>query len=155
MAKTEKPKVKPLPFRQQKLAKLIAENRGNKKSDGELMREAGYSEVYSKNPRQLKRTETWQSIMDKQLPESLVARRHKQLLNKKETFVDEVVDERGRKKKQIVRSKEIHVPAVTKGVELAYRLRGKLTDRVGLDIESTKIDQALARLRKIIPESKS
>jgi|GEM_PF-5257305 len=148
----EKPKVKhPQKLKQKILAKKLSDNilHNKGKTEGELMRESGYSESYSKKPAMLKRTLAWQEIMEKAIPEKLVAMRHKQLLNKKETFVGE--DEKGVKK--IMRSKEIHVQSVAKGVELAYRLRGRLQDSLGIDLDSTKIDEALARLRKIIPAS--
>lgn len=147
MAKKEKPK--PRLLRQAKLAKLLSDNIRKKcgKSEGELMLEAGYSKSYSITPGQVKKTKNWQTTMDKYLPEDLIARRHKQLLNKKETLIEE--DVHGNKK--IVRSKEIHVQSVAKGVEMGYRLRGRYQDKVALDIDSAKVDKMLDRLSKILP----
>ncbi len=96
MPKTEKPKgSKKTPkkrsdkssdlIRQQKLRRLIADNVGNKgnkkRTIGELMIEAGYSKAYSESPDKLKKTLSWQELMEKDLPDDLLSRKHNELLN--------------------------------------------------------------------------
>lgn len=83
MPKTEKPKGKEIiPYltdRKKKLAKLFVEN--SSKSEGELIRAAGFSNNYSKQPSNLKKTKSWQKLMSKYVPEEDLAKKHKQLLN--------------------------------------------------------------------------
>jgi hypothetical protein len=67
-------------LRQRKLASLISENRG-RKTIGELMKLAGYSDSYAKNPQQMKETLSWQELMEKNLPDDLLSKKHNELLN--------------------------------------------------------------------------
>lgn len=62
--------------KQKIVAEKILENLGSGKSLGEIMREAGYSEAYSKNPQQLKATKGWGELMDKHMPEDKLAKTH-------------------------------------------------------------------------------
>jgi hypothetical protein len=77
MAK-EKPKAT-TNIRQKKLAKILVENRG--RPLGQAMREAGYSEVYATNPKQLTETKSWKELLDKYLPDELLTARHSELLD--------------------------------------------------------------------------
>ena len=104
MATKEKPKVKPDNIRQKKVAKEVVENGS---SMGAAMRGAGYSEAYSKHPEKLKRTDSWQELMEEYLPDSLLAEKHEELLRK--------TDKTG----------QVDAVAVPKGLDMAYKLKGK------------------------------
>lgn len=60
-----------------KTFQLLVEKGG---SLGSAMRAAGYSKAMAKNPQKLKKSKSWQKIMDKYLPEITVAEVHRQLL---------------------------------------------------------------------------
>lgn len=78
MAKKEKPK-SASKERQKKVVKEIMENNGT--SISAAMRKAGYSKNYSKNPQSLVSTKSWQELMEQYLPDELLTKRHRELLD--------------------------------------------------------------------------
>ena len=104
MTAKEKPKVKPSNIRHKKVAELV--EKGG--SVGAAMRKAGYSKAYSKNPHKLTRSESWQELMEEYIPDSLLAEKHKALLTKTDK-----------------KSSEPETQAVSKGLDMAYKLKGK------------------------------
>lgn len=71
----------------QKLAvKKILENNGNVSKS---MKDAGYARGTAKNPQQLTRSKGWLELMEKELPDDLLAKTHKELLNA--THLDHMV----------------------------------------------------------------
>jgi hypothetical protein len=58
-------------MRQEKTLEAMVEN-GGKMSPA--MKKAGYSVAYSKHPEKLKRTKTWQQLLEEYLPDDLLAR---------------------------------------------------------------------------------
>ena len=97
------------------LLKTISENIRKGMSMGEAMLSVGYSVAYSKSTNHLKETESWQELMKTHLPDTLLAEKHKQILNKTEILV---VD------KKIVKTGQPHSD-VKYGVEMGYKLKGK------------------------------
>ena len=67
--------------RAKKTVKNFIENGG--KSVSKAMRDAGYSPATAQNPKKLTSTKTWQSLMDKYLPEEDLSKHHKELMNAK------------------------------------------------------------------------
>jgi len=67
-------------LRQTRLAKLIAEN-GGKTPIGKLMIQAGYAPGYARNPDKLKKTLSWEQLMQKNLPDDLISQKHNELLS--------------------------------------------------------------------------
>ena len=53
-------------------------------SFGSAMKELGYSENYALNPDQVKETDSWQKLMEEQIPDELLAQVHHGLLKHKE-----------------------------------------------------------------------
>jgi len=94
-------------IRQKKLAVALVENRGA--SVSKTMREVGYSDAYSKNPQQLTETDNWKELMEEFLPDSLLAEKHQALLNKMDKGTDQP-----------------ETQAVSKGLDLAYKVKGKM-----------------------------
>lgn len=62
-------------LRQKNLAKLLVED-GGKTPIKRLMLKAGYSEAYAKNSQKLKKTLSWQDLMEKNLPDDLLSQKH-------------------------------------------------------------------------------
>ena len=83
-------------LRQKRLASLLVEDRG-KTPIGKLIQKAGYSKAYSTNPGQLKKTLSWQELMEKNLPDDLLSQRHNELLTAMTignyVFVNSLTDE--------------------------------------------------------------
>ena len=104
MAIKEKPKAT-TNIRQKKLAKVILENRGE--GLGTAMQKAGYSKAYSKNPKQLMTTKSFQEWVNHYLPDELITEKHNALLNKKDPLGD------------------IDTNAVKAGVDMAYKIKGQ------------------------------
>lgn len=69
-------------MRQKRAIDIIVESNG-KKSVSRAMREAGYSPKSAKNPKALTESVAWKQLMDKYLPEDLIAKKHLELLNAK------------------------------------------------------------------------
>lgn len=104
MVKKTKKQYKVKPNLRTKIAfQKVVENKGNI-SKG--MREAGYSPKSAHNPKQLTKSKGWQQLMDKYLPDAFLAKKHKELLNKKEKG-------------------EVDTQAVSKGLDMAYKLKGR------------------------------
>lgn len=88
MPKTEKPAAIKKPtkrkgqnlLRQKRLARLLAED-GGKTPIGKLMLQAGFKEGYARSPDKLKKTISWQELMEKNIPDNILAEKHNQLLN--------------------------------------------------------------------------
>jgi hypothetical protein len=100
-----------------KKAFLIAVENGGRISPA--MREAGYSPATAENPSKLTKTKAWQDLMEEYLPESLLAKKHKELLT--------VPIKRTRKINgtAVVEEESLDVQAVSKGLDMAYKLTGK------------------------------
>ena len=85
----------------------------------EAMMQEGYSESYSRNGH-IAETDSWQELMKNYLPDQLLAKRHKELLNKREV-VKEYSHERGEYVQKVIDQPETQ--AVSKGLDMAYRLK--------------------------------
>lgn len=81
-------------LKQKKAIKKLVENGG--KSVSQAMREAGYSEATAKTPSKLTKSDGWQELMDKYMPDKLIAKTHKELFKAgslaKQTFNDSIPD---------------------------------------------------------------
>lgn len=69
-------------------AKKFIENGG--KSVSKAMREAGFSEAYARNPHKLTRSKGWKELLEKNFPDSLLNKKHKELLRAAEMRTMEV-----------------------------------------------------------------
>ena len=144
-------------LRQKILQKKISENPC--KPVGTLMRESGYSLEYSKTPIQLQNTENWKLLMDKYLPDNLLAKKNKQLLSAegidKYIFPNSMSDQeieavinkiKGAKLIRIQRNQNwaraffstADNKTQKEGLELAYKVKGKLstTPSIGQQINA-------------------
>jgi len=78
------------------------------------MIETDYQTVLRESPGAVSQTDAWKLVMEKYLPDNKLLSRHEDLLNKN--------DKDGRPDTQ----------AVGKALELAYKIKGKLVDKVDL-----------------------
>ena len=107
-------------IKQRKTAEDLLENVG--KPIGKAMLDNGYSKSTSENPDHLTKSKGWNELMDKYLSDDFLAEKHKELLNKKEvkTKFDHETGEF-----EAIPTGELDVQAVSKGLDMAYKLKGK------------------------------
>lgn len=78
------------------------------------MRKLGYSKSYSKNPQLVTRSKSWQSLMDKYLPEDKIAKTHGELLEAE---------------RPVICDKEVSMypdnDARLRAIDLTYKMRGR------------------------------
>jgi hypothetical protein len=92
----------------------------NFKSLAKAIRQTGvYSEGVAERVTQITKSKSWKALMDEMMPEEHLALRHSELLDKREVRV--IQDEDGR---DIEVDNGPDTAAVSKGLELAYKLRG-------------------------------
>lgn len=104
-------------------------------NDGQIAEKCGYGKDIQENPHKLKRTKSWQELMNKYFPDAKIAKSVNLLLEKKETRIEK--DKKGKTK--VIRTKEIDANAVAKGVEFAAKMKGKYQDEPKLP-ESTTVN---------------
>lgn len=78
------------------------------------MVEVGYSPATANRPAVLTRSKGWGELLDEHMPDSVLAKRHRQLLNK---------NEKG--------TQEPDTFAVSKALEMAYKIKNKYPKEVG------------------------
>ena len=83
------------------------------------MVEAGYSPVTADTPSKLTKTKAWQDLMEEYLPDSLLAKKHKELLNAKLKKTTRLAND------EVLVEENLDVQAVSKGLDMAYKLTGK------------------------------
>lgn len=89
----------------------------------EAMREVGYKEGYILDGN-INKTDSWQELMRKYLPDEFLAKKHKELLNKREVKrvfnpeIGEFID---------IETNQVDTQAVARGLDMGYKLKGKYT----------------------------
>ena len=112
---------------------------GEKVVLGKIMIESGYSETSAINPgKNLTNTKGWEELMDKYLPDTLLAKKHKEGLeatSKKPHLVDR--DDKGRPVYEYV--KEDDFSTRHRYLETAYKIKGKYKEvsPVNINIDAT------------------
>jgi|SRR3990167_1759858 len=99
--------------------KKISENVGLPISHA--AKELEYAESYADSGH-LQATDSWQALMQEHIPDKLLAKRHKELLNKREV-VKEYSHEQGEYVQRVTDQPETN--AVKAGLDMGYRLKGK------------------------------
>jgi hypothetical protein len=89
------------------------------------LKSLGYSPAVYNNTPILKKTKSWQKLMEEQLPDQLLATRHRELLDKRE-YREEIVGKGKNRRVELVDA-GVDVTAVKAGLEMAYKLKGKVT----------------------------
>lgn len=112
-------------IKQKKAFKKAVENGGNV---SRAMIESDYSPATAKTPQKLTTSKGWQELLDKHLPDKLLAEKHRELLNKKEVVTKNNVTTG---EVDTIETGEIDVTAVTKGLDMAYKLKGRYANEDG------------------------
>lgn len=110
-------------FNQRRVFDKVAEQveKGGKVSVRKAIREAGLSHVFVNNPQRITKSKGWQVLMDKELNDKMLFRKHKELLNRKE--LTKIYDKEAGE--VIVQETEhLDVQAVKAGLDMAYKLKG-------------------------------
>lgn len=123
MPQKKKKKVQKPSHRRIKAAKLMVENGGYASP---AMKGAGYSPAIVKNPQKITATDSFQKLLDKMLPDSLLVRVHKEGLDAVKKFPRIVGrDDDGRPEYEYVEEPDT---AIRRGyLELGYKIKGRLT----------------------------
>ena len=99
-------------------------NIGNSRTEAEALVKANYSPSYARSG-QIKKTKGWQVLLDKSLPDSKLMKRHQELLDKRDTQVIVV----GEEKVKIDLGPETN--AVKSGLDMAYKLKNRYPNEKG------------------------
>lgn len=84
------------------------------------MKKNGYSDASAANTKRLKSTRSWKTLMEQYMPEELIARRHSELLDKRD--IETVRDKNGKVIQRIDNGPSTQ--AVGRALDMAYKLRG-------------------------------
>ena len=85
------------------------------------MKQVGYSPNTAKNPKVLTESKGWKELMEKYIPDNLLAKKHKELLTipkKVRTYIKGDLE---------TEYEELDSNAVSKGLDMGYKLKGKYT----------------------------
>lgn len=137
--------------RQKNAVTKTLENIGNSnpKTKGEILLESGYPPSIAKNPQIVEESKGFKELMEKYLPDSLLAEKHNELLTvprKIRTI------RKGEVKEEI---EEIDSTSISKGLDMAYKIKGRYapdrTVNVNVDI-NTELSEEDKKLLEIIRE---
>lgn len=112
-------------LRQKAAVKFYLEN---PRSVSAAMRKAGYSPNTAVDPGVLTKSKGWEELMEKYLKDKYLLNKHKLLLEKKETYREYNPET---KKIAVVKTNEIDAQAVSKGLDLAYKLKKRYEESSG------------------------
>lgn len=107
------------------------------KSLGKAIRQSSvYSPSVADHPKIITQTISWQALLDEQMPEQHLALRHKEILDKRDRRMVPILDDFGNPNfypdgKPMMREIDDgpNTAAVTKGLDMAYRLRGSFKEQ--------------------------
>lgn len=98
---------------------------------------SGYTPSSASQANKLQRSKSWQLLMEEQIPESLLAMRHNELLNKR--ILETKIIGRGKNQRIEIVDLGPDVQAVKAGLEMAYKIRGKFKDEVKASDKPTQV----------------
>lgn len=93
------------------------------------MVKSGYSKTTASTTGKLTRTKGWEELMAQELPDGLLAQRHRELLNARQI---EYV--RNGKDTHVELIDQPETQAVSKGLDMAYKLKGKYAPEKSLNV---------------------
>ena len=106
-------------IKQKKAFDKIIDNHGNV---SKTMLEVGYSKNSAKNPKNLTESDGWNELMKQNIPDSLLAAKHLELLNKYEVVTKNNMTTG---EVDVIETGQIDAQAVKSGLDMAYKLKGK------------------------------
>lgn len=107
-------------IRQKKTFKAVV----NGSTISAAMVKAGYSKKSAQRTNKVTRTKGWAELMEKELPDGFLAEKHRELLEKREiafAYVD------GKREKELIDQPDTN--AVSKALDMAYKLKGRYFDK--------------------------
>lgn len=120
--------------------------KGKNKSMRNVMLKAGYSEATAVNPSaKLISSIGWQKLLDKYLPEKMIAERHRQLLDKKELVIR---NNNKTGKLEVLETGQIDAQAVSKALDMYYKLKGTYAPEKNINANITLEDLLNENLRR-------
>lgn len=120
-------------IKQQLTASKLMETNG---SVSAAMKLAGYAETTTTNPQQITNSKGWKELMEEQIPDDLLAKKHRALLDKK--------DKEG----------EIDTNAVGKALDMAYKLKGHNAPEKSITVNIDTVSPEALELAKQILEQR-
>ena len=102
-------------LRQKKAVAILAEKGG---SVSGAMRKAGYTKISAATPKKLTESKGFKDLLNKYLPDKLLAEKHKELLTvpiKRRTYIKGDLESE---------EESLDTQAVSKGLDMAYKLKG-------------------------------
>lgn len=121
----------------QKLAmKELAVNGGNITG---AMRKAGYAPSIVNDTNKLTKSKGWAELMNEYLPDKLLADKHLKLLNKKEVYI----------KKNGKKTEQPDTVAVSKALDMAYKIKNKYPKESSNNFFAEKIDISVNKTENI------
>lgn len=96
------------------------------------MKEAKYSTTTSNTTGKLTRSKGWKELIDRHLSDSLLIKKHRELLDKREA------------------NGEIDVQAVTKGLDMAYKLKGSYAPEKSVSLNVNTSEEIIKKSKEAI-----
>ena len=90
------------------------------------MVKAGYSPTTASTTGKLTNTKGWEELLQKHLPDRVLTKKHRELLEKREVVLTSKRSETGEKVFEVLDQPETQ--AVSKALEMAYKLKGRYSD---------------------------
>lgn len=117
---------------------------------------AGYSPSAVKRTNKLTNTLGWKELLETELPDGLLAERHRELLDKRETISHYEMEQIDGKEMKVYSPIDIgpDVQAVTKGLDMAYKIKGTYAPEksVNLNVEVVAPSERIKELAKKLNE---
>jgi len=126
----------------------IVENKGNVSKS---MREVGYSPATAKNPKMLLNSTGFMELLQQDVPDWLLTKKLKQLVNKKETVVKNNMTTG---EIDVIPTGEIDTQAVRAGLDMAFKLKGSYAPEKKLSINANISAKENPKLKEISDEYK-
>jgi len=99
---------------------------------GKILRENGYADNTADNPDHVTKTKSWEILLNEYIPESLIAKTHKEAFEATKTISAKIINSKGSQEANSQTDDFIDVPdwqTRMKATELGYKLRGRLIDK--------------------------
>lgn len=113
------------PYIRPKHRAIFERMKGGEKISGALIA-LSYKPSVANKPSLITNTKSWQALMDEQLPEDLLAERHRELLNKRSYRMEVTGKGKNRTAERVDDGPEAQT--VLKALELGYKLRKRVGD---------------------------
>ena len=113
-------------LRIKKVFEQVMENHGS--GIGKAMLDHGYKKSSAKNPKNVTDSKSWEMLLDKYIPEDLVLETHREAFKANKVISARTMENANEKTDDFIDVPDW--PTRTKAVELGYKVRGKLTERI-------------------------